>query len=178
MPICNVNLLHEATIDEGIVIPWNVEIKFVRVYHGHLFFFTWTVLLPFKIGSWHLCQSAMLICFNRTTEEMADTSVNIESLRVLSRSLQVFILTVFFFFLFQIYFILTVFNAIQNSNWFSENGQFTKTPVPEVIKLFFVLSSAEHEKFSANKSENANNCYMFSYIYQERICNCKSSKIN
>ena len=28
---------------------------------------------------------------------------------------------------------------------------------PEVIKLFFVLSSTEHEIFSANKYENANN---------------------
>ena len=31
------------------------------------------------------------------------------------------------------------------------------TPGSEVIKLFFTLNSAEHEHFSANKYENANN---------------------
>ena len=30
-------------------------------------------------------------------------------------------------------------------------------PVPEVIKIFFVLILAEHDFFSANKNENANN---------------------
>ena len=34
---------------------------------------------------------------------------------------------------------------------------------PEVIKLF-VLNSAEHEIFSANKYENVNNCWHF-HIY-------------
>ena len=32
---------------------------------------------------------------------------------------------------------------------------------PEVIKLFFMLNSAEHEIFSANKYENANNSWHF-----------------
>ena len=35
---------------------------------------------------------------------------------------------------------------------------------PEVIKLFFMLNSAEHEIFSANKYENANNSWHF-HIY-------------
>ena len=37
-------------------------------------------------------------------------------------------------------------------------------PGPEVIKLFFMLNSAEHEIFSANKYENANNSWHF-HIY-------------
>ena len=32
---------------------------------------------------------------------------------------------------------------------------------PEVIKLFFMLNSAEHEIFSANKYENANKSWHF-----------------
>ena len=35
---------------------------------------------------------------------------------------------------------------------------------PKVIKLFFMLNSAEHEVFSANKYENANYCWHF-HIY-------------
>ena len=35
---------------------------------------------------------------------------------------------------------------------------------PEVIKLFFMLNSAEYENFSANKYENANNSWHF-HIY-------------
>ena len=34
----------------------------------------------------------------------------------------------------------------------------------EVIKLFFILNSAEHEFFSANKYENANNSWHFIFI--------------
>ena len=33
----------------------------------------------------------------------------------------------------------------------------SKNPGPEVIKPFFMLNSAKHEIFSANKYENANN---------------------
>ena len=35
---------------------------------------------------------------------------------------------------------------------------------PEIIKLFFMLNSAEHENFSANKYENANFYWHF-HIY-------------
>ena len=35
---------------------------------------------------------------------------------------------------------------------------------PKVKKLFFMLNSAEHEIFSANKFENANNSWHF-HIY-------------
>ena len=35
---------------------------------------------------------------------------------------------------------------------------------PEVIKLFFMLNSAAHEIFPANKYENANNSWHF-HIY-------------
>ena len=41
------------------------------------------------------------------------------------------------------------------------------SPGSKVIKLFFMLDSAEHEIFSANKYENANNCWHF-HIYQHR----------
>ena len=34
-------------------------------------------------------------------------------------------------------------------------------PGPEVLKLFFILISIEHEIFSANKYLNANNCWHF-----------------
>ena len=37
-------------------------------------------------------------------------------------------------------------------------------PDPEIIKLFFMLNSAEQEIFSANKYENANNSWYF-HIY-------------
>ena len=37
----------------------------------------------------------------------------------------------------------------------------TADPSPEVIKLFFMLNSAEHEIFSANKSQITNNCKSF-----------------
>ena len=37
----------------------------------------------------------------------------------------------------------------------------------EVIKLFFMLNSAEHEIFSDNKYENGNNSWHF-HIYQQR----------
>ena len=37
-------------------------------------------------------------------------------------------------------------------------------PGPEDIKLFFMLNSAEHEIFFANKYENANNSRRF-HIY-------------
>ena len=37
-------------------------------------------------------------------------------------------------------------------------------PAPEAIQLFFMLNSAEHEIFSANKYENANNSWHF-HIY-------------
>ena len=35
---------------------------------------------------------------------------------------------------------------------------------PDVINFFFMLNSAEHENFSANKYENANNGWHF-HIY-------------
>ena len=38
---------------------------------------------------------------------------------------------------------------------------------PEVIKLFFMLISAEHEIFSAHRYENANNSLHF-HIYEQR----------
>ena len=40
-------------------------------------------------------------------------------------------------------------------------------PGSEVIKLFFMLNSDEHEIFSANKYENANNSWHF-HIYKQR----------
>ena len=39
--------------------------------------------------------------------------------------------------------------------------------VPEVTKTLFVLNSAEHEIYSANGYENANNSWHF-HIYQHR----------
>ena len=45
--------------------------------------------------------------------------------------------------------------------------KINKTPDPEVMKLFFMLDSAEHEIFSANKYENANNSWHF-HIYLQR----------
>ena len=53
---------------------------------------------------------------------------------------------------------------------------------PRGYKTFFMLNSAEHEIFPANKYENANNSwhfnifsreiFMLSFAQQERICNC------
>ena len=42
--------------------------------------------------------------------------------------------------------------------WATQN---VKEAIPEVIKLFFMLNSAEHEIFSANTYENANNSWYF-----------------
>ena len=39
---------------------------------------------------------------------------------------------------------------------------------PEVIKLFYMLNSAEYEIFSANEYENANNSWHF-HIYLQNI---------
>ena len=39
-------------------------------------------------------------------------------------------------------------------------------PGPEIIKLFFMLNSTEHEIFPAHKCENANNCWHFN-IYEK-----------
>ena len=44
------------------------------------------------------------------------------------------------------------------------NGIFLLFPGPKVIKLFFMLNSAGHENFSANKYENANLSWHF-HIY-------------
>ena len=40
----------------------------------------------------------------------------------------------------------------------------SKSPGPKGSKTFFMLNSAEHEIFSANKNENANNSWHF-HIY-------------
>ena len=42
--------------------------------------------------------------------------------------------------------------------------EHARSPGSEVIKLFFMLNSAEHEVFSADKYENANNSWHF-HIY-------------
>ena len=39
--------------------------------------------------------------------------------------------------------------------------QFGPRSGPEVIKLFFMLNSAEHEIYPAHKCLNANNCWHF-----------------
>ena len=40
-------------------------------------------------------------------------------------------------------------------------------PGPEVIKLFFMLNSTEHEIFPAHKCKNANKCWHFN-IYEQK----------
>ena len=42
-------------------------------------------------------------------------------------------------------------------------SQKSQHPGPKVNKTFFMLNSAEHEIFSANKYENANNSYFHIY---------------
>ena len=42
-----------------------------------------------------------------------------------------------------------------------QNPWIPSMPGREVIKLFFMLNSAEHEIFSANKFENANKSWHF-----------------
>ena len=49
------------------------------------------------------------------------------------------------------------------NSWLSTEG-LAKIDQARGYKTFFMLNSAEHEIFSANKYENANNCWHF-HIY-------------
>ena len=51
----------------------------------------------------------------------------------------------------------------------SASGSTQSDQAPEVIKLFFMLNSAEHEIISSNKYENANNSWHFHFISRENL---------
>ena len=50
----------------------------------------------------------------------------------------------------------------------SKNSYINSVPGNEVIKLFFVLTSDQHEIFSANKYENANKNDIFIYYLKRK----------
>ena len=70
----------------------------------------------------------------------------------------------------------------KNDHYIVREQRWSEQPAhrlcPEVIKLFFFMpNSAEHEIFTANKYENANNSWHFSYLFEEKFsCSAMFSK--